>query len=98
MQAPIKKSLLFFSFLSFCITAAFGQKPLTPSRQSSYYTYIYKITAGDVLKFYRYPRKKPDEQILHNPIDSFKTNDKWNNTLPPGNYLKVAAKKNVQPL
>ncbi|MFB0496836.1 TonB-dependent SusC/RagA subfamily outer membrane receptor [Mucilaginibacter sp. OAE612] len=95
MQAPIKKSLLFFSFLSFCITAALGQKPLTPSRQSSYYTYIYKITDGDVLKFYRYPRKKPDEQILHNPIDSFKTNDKWNNTLPPGNYLKVAAKKNV---
>ncbi|MGF7074857.1 carboxypeptidase-like regulatory domain-containing protein [Mucilaginibacter sp. 3215] len=95
MQAPIKNSLLFFSFLSFCITAAFGQKPLTPSRQSSYYTYIYKITAGDVLKFYRYPRKKPDEQILHNPIDSFKTNDKWNNTLPPGNYLKVVAKKNL---
>lgn len=95
MQATLKKSLLFFSFLSFCITAALGQKPLTPSRQSSYYTYIYKITDGDVFKFYRYPRKNPDEQILHNPIDSFKTNDKWNNTLPPGNYLKVAAKKNV---
>ncbi|WP_426589233.1 carboxypeptidase-like regulatory domain-containing protein [Mucilaginibacter sp. R-33] len=95
MQATLKRSLLFFSFLSFCITAALGQKPLTPSRQSSYYTYIYKITDGDVFKFYRYPRKKPDEQLLHNPIDSFKTNDKWNNTLPPGNYLKVVAKKNL---
>lgn len=95
MQAPIKRSLLFFSFLSFCITAAFAQKPLTPSRQSSYYTYIYKITADEVFKFYRYPRKNPDEQILHNPIDSFKTNDKWNNALPPGNYLKVVAKKNL---
>jgi TonB-dependent SusC/RagA subfamily outer membrane receptor len=42
----------------------------------------------------RYPHKNLDEQILRNPIDSFKTNDKWENTLPPGNYMKVAAKKN----
>ncbi|MDB5149055.1 MAG: hypothetical protein JWQ57_3075, partial [Mucilaginibacter sp.] len=94
MQASLKRSLLIFSFLSFCINAAFAQKPLTPSRQSSYYTYIYKLTANDVFKFYRYPRKNPDEQILRNPIDSFKTNDRWKNTLPPGNYMQVAAKKN----
>ncbi|MFC0516425.1 carboxypeptidase-like regulatory domain-containing protein [Mucilaginibacter angelicae] len=94
MQATLKRSLLFFSFLSFCINAAFAQKPLTPSRQSSYYTYIYKMPAEDVLKFYLYPNKSPDEKMLHNPVDSFKTDSRWENTLPMGNYLKVCAQKN----
>ncbi|WP_114940245.1 alpha-2-macroglobulin family protein [Mucilaginibacter endophyticus] len=95
MQATLKRSLLFFSFLSFCIITTFAQKRLTPSRQNSFYTYIYKVTADDVLKFYQHPDKKPDEQILRNPIDSFKTNTKWDNSLPPGNYMQVAAKKNL---
>ncbi|MEO3406258.1 carboxypeptidase-like regulatory domain-containing protein [Mucilaginibacter sp. CAU 1740] len=94
MLSKLTKTLLTFIVLIYS-GFAYAQKPLTPSRQSSYYTYIYKITADDVLKFYQHPNKKPDEKILHNPVDSFKTDTKWwENTLPPGNYMKVAAKQN----
>jgi hypothetical protein len=81
-----------------CITGIFclAQKPLTNSRQSSYFTYIYGLKAEDVLRFYKHPGEKADENILHNPIDSFKTDSEnyWINKLPAGNYLKVYAEKN----
>ncbi|AYL94768.1 carboxypeptidase-like regulatory domain-containing protein [Mucilaginibacter celer] len=93
MLSKLTKTLLTFSLLIFA-GVAYAQKPLTPGRQSSYYTYIYKITADDVLKFYQHPNKKPDEKILHNPVDSFKTDGRWENTLPPGNYMKIVARHN----
>ncbi|MEP6613571.1 MAG: hypothetical protein ABJA76_16835, partial [Mucilaginibacter sp.] len=87
------KRLLFFIILSLVALVGYGQRPLTNSRQSSYYTYIYKITNADISDFYQKPDYKPADKILHNPIDSFKTDKYWENTLPPGNYLKVYALK-----
>jgi len=82
--------------LSLSLVFSYAQKPLTNSRQSSYYTYIYKIKAADVLNFYRHPNKAPDDKILQNPIDSIKTDKEpfWVNRLPAGNYLKVYAERN----
>ncbi|HTD99574.1 MAG TPA: alpha-2-macroglobulin family protein [Mucilaginibacter sp.] len=95
MSQLIKKATLCLLFLScFSLIGYAQQKPLTPSRQSSYYTYIYRLKPEDVLKFYKYPDKVISDNILHALVDSFKTNPYWENTLPPGNYLKVFAEKN----
>ncbi|MDN3580259.1 carboxypeptidase-like regulatory domain-containing protein [Mucilaginibacter flavus] len=89
------KRAISLSALSCLFTmAAFAQRPLTSSKEHSYYTYIYKLTTAQVARFYTHPDDSLNENILHHPIDSFKTNTRWENTLPAGNYLKVAADKN----
>jgi len=80
--------------LSFCSNFVLGQNHLSTSRKSSAYIYIYKLGADDVLKFYRSPDADPDEHIFSNPIDSFKNDGYWENTLPPGNYVKAHADAN----
>lgn len=94
MLSFYKKAFILLSLSVSFATVLFAQKPLTPSRKSSYYTYLYKLEPADVLKFYTFPGKDPDEKILHSPVDSFKTDSRWRNTLPVGNYLKVVAFKN----
>ncbi|MBD1366375.1 carboxypeptidase-like regulatory domain-containing protein [Mucilaginibacter sp. ZT4R22] len=74
--------------------SAFAQRPLTKSRQSSYYTYIYKLNSADLLGFYKAPEKPFDDKLFRNPVDSFVTDKYWENTLPPGNYVKVHAEQN----
>jgi TonB-dependent SusC/RagA subfamily outer membrane receptor len=93
MQQLFTRTLTILTLLIAC-SNAFAQRPLTTSRQSSYYTYIYKLNSTDVLAFYKTPEKPIDEKLLHNPVDSFRTFAYWKNTLPPGNYLRVFAEKN----
>lgn len=85
---------LFTLFLCLASFVSFAQKPLTNSRQSSYYTYIYKLEAEEVLWFYKNKNIDPGDKILHTVVDSIKTGKYWKNRLPPGNYLKVYAEKN----
>jgi TonB-dependent SusC/RagA subfamily outer membrane receptor len=94
MLSLYKKAAIPLLLLIFCLSVTFAQRPLTLSKERSYYTYIYKLTTADVLNFYKYPDKKLDERTLQHPIDSFKTGSYWENTLPAGNYLKVYAEKN----
>lgn len=94
MLSLYKKTSLFIIVSVFVAGHLFGQKMLTPSRQSSFYTYIYKISPDDVLRFYKHPDDTLNENILHNPIDSFKTSAYWENELPAGNYLKISADEN----
>ncbi|WP_295715008.1 hypothetical protein [Mucilaginibacter sp.] len=94
MLSLYKKAAILLLLLIFCSSATFAQRPLTLSKERSYYTYIYKLTTANVLNFYKYPDKNLDERMLQHPIDSFKTGSYWENTLPAGNYLKVYAEKN----
>jgi TonB-dependent SusC/RagA subfamily outer membrane receptor len=95
-MAPLSKKILSsFLLLIVCTTTMFAQRPLTKSRESSYYTYIYKLSPADVISFYRSKQKKGNQELLHTLVDSFKTHKYWENTLPPGNYLKVYAQKNA---
>lgn len=87
--------LLFFIVLSLTAFGGFAQRPLTDSRQGSYYTYIYKLSDADLAKFYTGKDYVPDDAMLRHPVDSFKTGRYWENMLPPGNYLKVFANKNT---
>jgi TonB-dependent SusC/RagA subfamily outer membrane receptor len=73
---------------------AAAQKKLTTSRQSSYYTYIFKLNADEVEWLYKHPGEAPPDQIFHTVVDSFKTDSAWKNKLPYGNYLKIFALKN----
>lgn len=89
------QKLFAFLMISYLFTySAFAQRPLTTSRQSSYYTYIYKLSAPDVLAFYKAPQKPFDDKLFRNPVDSFRTDGYWENTLPAGNYVKVHADEN----
>jgi TonB-dependent SusC/RagA subfamily outer membrane receptor len=94
LSLSLKIAIFILILIAICISPAFSQKLLSPSRQSSYYTYIYKLSPADVLNFYKHPGKDPDENILRHPVDSFKTDKYWENTLPAGNYLRVHASKN----
>jgi len=90
----LTKALLITALLFMNGFSSFGQRPLTNSRQSSVYTYIYKISPEDVLKMYKDPDGDIDEKILVKPLDSVKTDKHWENSLPAGNYLKVFADHN----
>ncbi|MFD0749514.1 alpha-2-macroglobulin family protein [Mucilaginibacter calamicampi] len=85
-------ALTIFGILIFSICAA--QKPLSSSRRSSLFTYIYKCADEGVLRTFKLNNKIINDNWFKNPIDSFKTDSKWNNTLPPGNYFLVFAAGN----
>jgi TonB-dependent SusC/RagA subfamily outer membrane receptor len=85
-------AFLMVSYLFTC--SAFAQRPLTTSRQSSYYTYIYKLNAADLLAFYKAHERPFDDKLFRNPVDSFLTDKYWENALPAGNYVKVHADGN----
>src|SRR5882757_3045657 len=88
------KRLFLFIILGLIAFGSYAQRPLSDSRQSSYYTYIYKIADEDLQNFYIHPEKRPDDKILYHPIDSFKTGKTWKNTLPPGNYAMAHLERN----
>jgi TonB-dependent SusC/RagA subfamily outer membrane receptor len=88
------KTFCLIVLVFFCTIICHAQKPLTNSRQSSYYTYLYKINDADLLKRYQQPDTDPKDTELKHPVDSFKTGKYWENKLPAGNYYKVYAEKN----
>jgi hypothetical protein len=94
LHATVNKIIYVAIVLVFIGPVAFAQRPLTNSRQSSFYTYIYKISREDVWKMYKDADEAIDEKILVRPFDSARTDKYWENTLPAGNYLKVLAEHN----
>ncbi|WP_256010184.1 alpha-2-macroglobulin family protein [Desertivirga xinjiangensis] len=85
----------YFTLLLLLVTnyAAFAQKSLHKSRESSYLTYIYPLNEETVKSLLK--NKALDERVLKNPVDSFRTKSTYKDHLPPGNYLKVFAEKNL---
>ncbi|HTI58058.1 carboxypeptidase-like regulatory domain-containing protein [Mucilaginibacter sp.] len=96
MSRLCKKTTALLLFIAFIQGGLFAQqKLLTPSRQSSYYTFIYRLEPDEVMRFYGRADELLPEKMMHTLVDSFKTDERWRNYLPPGNYLKVYAEKNV---
>jgi len=77
--------------------SSYGQK-LIESRQTSYYTYIYKITDKEAKKIYKKDIWKVDTTYFHTLVDSFPTDSEYHGTLPQGHYLKRFAENNKQKL
>jgi len=86
--------LLLTVLFSFAVN---GQK-LIDSRQTSYYTYIYKISNKEAKKIYKKDIWKVDPTFFHTLVDSFPTDSLYQGKLLQGHYLRTFADKNKQKL
>ncbi|AXY76591.1 hypothetical protein D3H65_22460 [Paraflavitalea soli] len=83
--------LLLLAISSLTATA---QHNLSGSRQSSFHTYIYRISAEEARFLYGVNRRKLEDKHLHSLVDSFATDTREAPPLQPGNYLFVQANNN----
>jgi len=67
---------------------------LTESRQTSYYTYLYKITNEEAREIYRHDIRRAEPSFFHTPVDSFPTDSIYVKRLSRGHYLKTHTAKN----
>ncbi|WP_448701844.1 carboxypeptidase-like regulatory domain-containing protein [Mucilaginibacter sp. AW1-3] len=88
------KTFSLSALLLLCCCVCFAQKPLTNSRTSSYYTYIYTLSDEDMKVFFEDTKKKPEDLVLNHPVDSVLTDRYVQPKLVPGNYLAVHATEN----
>ena len=92
-QSPKILFFLLASLLTF--QSAFGQK-LINSRQTSCYTYIYKLTDQEAKKIYKNDLSKVEASYFHTLVDSFLTDSLYTGQLPEGHFLKTYADRNKQ--
>ena len=81
--------MLFFCFHSM------GQK-LIESRQTSHYTYIYKLTDEEAKTIYTDNVWEVNPSFFHTLVDSFPTDNGYDEELSQGHYIKTFAEKNEQ--
>ncbi len=79
--------------LCFFTAYSFAQQPLTKSRTSSVYTYIYQLPDEQLLKLYQDDDKEIEKPMFGKLVDSALTDKIWQNNLPPGNYVRVRANR-----
>lgn len=89
----MKIRLLFFCFL-FLTTLASAQQRLNNSRQTGYFTYIYRLNDKDMRAIAVNGSKAINDSFFHMLLDSFEIAKKYEKQLPYGNYLYVSAIKN----
>lgn len=77
-------------------TAHVEAQDLLKSRQSSFYTYIYKITEKEAREIYKKDVWVVDSTFFHSLIDSFPTDSDYRKTLAQGHYIKTFAFENKQ--
>lgn len=80
--------------LSLWSFASLAQHNLSGSRQSSAYTYIYRINVKETSLLYHSDMDELQEKHLHTRVDSFVTGTATAPALKPGNYLFVQARGN----
>ncbi len=91
-----QKAVILIITLLFSLNS-YSQK-LIESRQTSYYTYIYKITKKEAEKIYKKDIWKVDTSFFHTLVDSFPTDSQYYGRLQQGHYLKTFAEKEKQKL
>lgn len=74
-----------------------GQK-LIQSRQTSYFTYVYKLTDKEANAIFKKNIWVVDTSYFHTLVDSFPTDSKYLGKLSAGYYLKTYAERNKQKL
>ncbi|MFH0841592.1 MAG: carboxypeptidase-like regulatory domain-containing protein [Bacteroidota bacterium] len=84
----------FSLFISLLISNLSFTQKLIDSRQSSFYTYIYRITDKEAEQIYKKDLWEVDERFFHTQVDSFPTDSVFKKNLPIGHYLKVHSEKN----
>jgi hypothetical protein len=89
----MRKPLLLL-LLTFQITCLWAQRPLTNSRKSSVYTYIYALDDASTLLFLTGNEQKIKDEVLTTSVAKFLTDHLTNVNLAPGNYLQVGVDGN----
>lgn len=74
--------------------SASAQHNLSGSRQTSVYTYIYRLSIAETEAIFRSDMTNLKEEHLHTLVDSFITRSEDEPVLKPGNYLFVEAVAN----
>src|SRR5690348_14732239 len=74
--------------------SASAQHNLSGSRQTSVYTYIYRLSIAETEALFRSDMTNLKEEHLHTLVDSFITRSEDEPVLKPGNYLFVEAVAN----
>ncbi len=92
----LRKTILFF-FAGLTTFGVYAQ-PLLESRQSSAFTYIFKINDQEAKKIYTKKKWQVDPSFFHTLVDSFPTYTEYTGKLPNGHYLKTFAEKDKQKL
>jgi hypothetical protein len=69
---------------------------LLESRESSYYTYIFRISDKEAKKVYGKDIWEVDSSFFHTLIDRYPTDSTYNKVLPKGHYLKTYSYKEEQ--
>ncbi|TVQ13422.1 MAG: hypothetical protein EA361_09680 [Bacteroidetes bacterium] len=82
--------------LSFLAVTQLTAQHLPESRTTSYFTYVYQISADEVREIVRKENVEDMGRFLHTPVDSFPTDSAYNRQLPKGHYIKTFAEKNNQ--
>jgi hypothetical protein len=89
----MRRTLLLLLLL-FQISYSWAQKPLTNSRRSSFYTYIYRLNDEAVLQFINGKQKTLKDELLTDEVAKYPTDHPQEVKLPEGNYLRVTAVEN----
>ncbi len=92
---PLQHTFLLSLFATLLCMQAHSQK-LIDSRQSSYYSYIYKLTDREAERIYKNDLDKVEPSFFHTLVDSFPTDSQYVGNLAKGYYLKTYADKNQQ--
>ncbi len=92
---PLQHTFLLSLFAILLSMQANSQK-LIESRQSSYYSYIYKLTDREAERIYKNDLDKVEPSFFHSLVDSFPTDSQYVGILTKGYYLKIYADKNQQ--
>lgn len=66
---------------------------LPESRQSSFYTYVFKMSEKESARIFRKDLWEVDYGYFHTLVDSFTTGEEYNEILPQGHYLMVWARQ-----
>lgn len=88
---------LFLQFLGFGVGLTLTQaQDLLQSRQSSYYTYIFKLSNQEAEILYQNQPTSIAKSYFHTLVDSFPTDSDYTNKLPLGHYLETFSIQNQQ--
>jgi alpha-2-macroglobulin len=93
-STPFKKVCLILAIM-LSIGAAYGQN-LIGSRQTSYETFIYRLTDKEARQIHRKNLWVVDETFFHTLVDKFPTDSIYSGKLPQGHYLKTYSEKGKQ--
>ncbi|HLW33122.1 MAG TPA: hypothetical protein VKX40_12715, partial [Aequorivita sp.] len=79
-----------------CLYTSLSAQKLLESKQSSHFTYIFKISDDEAKRIYSKRNVDIETDYFHTLIDSFATGNSYDKKLKPGHYLKTYSGKNIQ--